>query len=587
MKTAEYSADQRGIPEIPFSERNVFNQRLADFLNAIEEADGNLTSNKDKDYRGELMVGIESRLHSIEKVFPHAEVALFRSFWDLFQLKHGLTPVYELAHQSLFDRSRQGKMVQFIGALGVAKTTIAKSLAEDLRASLMAHEPHTINPFWARSQQENDLMLRSQVYFFLSNVFAGLRLLDHIQNNPEITVSDTSVFTDTHMWVPWYLEMKMMKAQEGEMYSRLINLLRPVVPRPDLLVALNPTSIEKLREGIKCRQQEETYRAGELIFTEEDLELEADICRRAQKELAEEWGIKVLGRDIDPIEIFRKPSLRYSDIHAIRTELDLLKGLIKPSPEEATDRIITFLWGKRGRLVLLGSPSMFTGKTETLLQVKERLGNRMVVLRPAITTRESFGEDETTLISRDGHKVEVISVGERDKPQTNDIRAIPTILAERGITPEDVSIIGIDEGMLWLANAEDPIAVINTIKYLTDTGFNVVFNGVTLNYKGEPFHYMDFLLYWAKADPKRVLAIQMITRCSFCEKPAQVTRLTDVDGNLEKYTGKVVLIGSKQYIPVCGTDHKSCEGRPPGLPYNQTPKSKEEYERVLKEAGVL
>jgi deoxyadenosine/deoxycytidine kinase len=214
-------------------------------------------------------------------------------------------------------RSISGKFIAFIGPLGVGKSTIAQALAKKLKADFIIKEPHRENPFWEKSQKNPKFMFRSQIYFLISNILSDIKA----RSKPGISVSDTSTLTDILMWASWYHQIGHLSDAEYKKYKKLVALLKPIIPRPNFLVALIPDSIENLVQGIKQRCQNEPWRKGELVFTKKHLALEIKRVKKLTKEITKTWKISVLILTVNPIKIHKEAIYRNTIIGQIIREI--------------------------------------------------------------------------------------------------------------------------------------------------------------------------------------------------------------------------------------------------------------------------
>ena len=118
-------------------------------------------------------------------------------------------------------------------------------------------------------------------------------------------------------------------------------------------------------------------------------------------------------------------------------------------------------------------------------------------------------------------------------------------------------------------------------------GFNVVVAGVALTFKGEPFGPMGVIRYWVDHDPQAKV-ITVTTKCAFCDRPAEVTKLTK-DGKMADYHDPNVFVGDSEFTPVDGVVHTSVQNRPEpftGYKGNLCPEGDDYYRKILAEAGV-
>jgi len=488
------------------------------------------------------------------------EEELFLNILSLFSLKHGV----EKKDQILLDQLQKessGKVIGFIGPLGVSKTTMAKALIEDLNASFIIKEPYEANPFWEKSFEDPSLMFRSQIYFLLSNISSDIAA----RLQPGVSVSDTSTLTDILIWVNWYHQNRRLTDEEYDLYQQLVEMLRPIIPKPDLLINLIPDSVDNLKKGIKERQKHEPARAGELVFTaddNQDLELQKKLVSEYKKEIVDRWGVPVHDLVVNPIEAYRDPSIRYDLIYQIRQRLGLLGELLSPQPKDVVDKVIQILApAKKGQVIIIHSKSMFSGKTTAQCLLAERLGrDRVLAFQPKAALRlnePEFDDQEKALISRDGLRIEAKTV------KNNDLETILRYIKINVISPQKYPYLFIDEVMLFVKNnGKQAVAILDQLR---DLGFHLIIDGIDYTFAQEPFTFMHQLLKKAGEDDNWH-QIETSTRCRYCERVAQGTRLWLVDEGGKKEIAPYDLNwqhpGSMDFEPVCCCEHKSCADQP-------------------------
>ena len=506
-----------------------------------------------------------------EKYGGAPEIALFENVWDFFKIKHGLGLSARIARERLAAATRERReekgrfLVACLGPLGAGKTQLARHLAHNLSASF-SEEVYQENPFVSASYsaQSKGVAFRSQLYFLFSDV-RKLIIDQASEKGNGRWVRDTHPFSDALVFCQWMVQSGEINEQESEIYTRTWRLIEDVIPNPDLMVVLRPIRVEALAAGIADRARdcggEAGKRAYELGLGQKDLQLFIDTTDRATSFL-EELGAKVLVLQIDPRRVYEDGDLKYAIGYEIRGRLGILGELINPAPKQTVADILKLLVGQRGRLILLHSPTMYTGRSEVIRRLKKELGPKMAVFRPALSIRPEFDESQSVMVTRDRNRVDVITVGRRGDLKSNDIKKILVEIDKREITPEQVPVLAIDEGQLFLGSkGEEVIAV---LEELTRRGFDIVFVGLDYTFKGHWFSYMGRLLEWADKQAKNVYIRGVNTKCAYCDSLAMCTRRVPKTGRIGSYDGPDIEIGDS-YEPVCDQGHLACEGRPSGL----------------------
>ena len=485
---------------------------------------------------------------------PEPERMLFSRLLDFFALNNSIGPTNEILRKELEERN-EGKFISFLGPLGVGKSTISKVLIDDLRADFVIREPYTDNPFWGKSQTDGSYMFRSQVYFIFSNIIADIGARLHKGRS----VSDTSALTDSLMWVEWYRQTGHLNSEEYNLYQKLIDLLQTVIPRPDLLVALVPDDIRHLKKGIINRQVIEPVRVGELVFTSQeskDLAKQAEIVRGLIDSIPRQWQLPVLAITINPLEIYLKPSINYDYVYQIRSKLSLLGELLKPKPEIVVNKIRNILSeATEGQVIIIHAKSMFTGKTTVLCQLAEKVGSeKIVAFQPRAAVR--WSGQKTAIVSRDGSQVKAKII------ENNSLRSIIEFVKQKRIFPKETPYLLIDEIMLFTKKYKDHEEAVKVLEELRTLGFHVIVDGIDYTFQEKPFTFMHRLLRETRRKDGSWHAIEMSTRCRYCDKDAVGTRRIK-ESQIANYSDTVYLTGDKdQYEPVCCQVHKSCEGQP-------------------------
>jgi deoxyadenosine/deoxycytidine kinase len=117
------------------------------------------------------------------------------------------------------------------GPIGLAKTSLARRLAEHLRAELLLEQPEQ-NPFLARFYQDMERYALPTQLFFLFQRFNQLRNLAQIDMFSRVTVADFLLDKDP-------LSARLtLNDEELHLYRQIYATLAPQSPRPDLVIYL-------------------------------------------------------------------------------------------------------------------------------------------------------------------------------------------------------------------------------------------------------------------------------------------------------------------------------------------------------------
>lgn len=550
----------------PQQEAERFHKRLAIVVDEMiqletrwENIDGKSKEVLERDF-----FDLQARTAEYTSYYLDEEKRLFYRLFDLFSLKHQIGPFDEITAILLTKRKNGGKFIGFMGPLGVGKSTVAEASINDLDADYVVREPYQENPFWSKSQQDTNFMLRSQVYFLFSNTFTDMRA----RLESGISVSDTSSLTDL-MWAQWYNQLGHFDTQEYQTYLKLVELLKPIMPKPDLLVTLVPDSVDGLVEGIKNRQKNEPWRQGELVFTREDLNRQTKLVAELSQEMADQWNVPVLTISVSPMRIYDNPLLNYEYIYQIRSELNILSELLEPQPEEVASQVMQILAESSERsVIVIHSKSMFSGKTTAMWHVANQVGqDRILAFQPKAALRY-FGQEDKVM-SRDGLTLQATTI------KDNSLWRIVKAVNEEKINPKDYPYLFIDEVMLSIGEAQNHKEAVWALETLRKMGFHVIINGIDYTFQEEPFTFMHQLLAEAKSDPNWH-EIEMSTRCRYCGDRARGTRRWKVDENgkrseIADYNDTAFKAGDSEYEPVCCGEHKSCLNQPEGFERKMLP----------------
>jgi len=233
-----------------------------------------------------------------------AETDLIEKIFSLFALGHGIVLDEKLR---LLLQKQSGKLIGCMGALGVAKTTLMEAVAVNINANAVERESHLANPFWSFEESS----LAKEVWFFLSSIVSDTRAL----TRPGLSVSDTCALADFRVWAPTHYEIGLFPREEYETYQRLTELLKPIIPRPHLIVALLSDTIEHLKIGVANRAKNEQARreAGEEIFAAPDnqnLAIQTRIVAQQIEQIPQQYGVPVLSMIVDPVAIYENSAVK-------------------------------------------------------------------------------------------------------------------------------------------------------------------------------------------------------------------------------------------------------------------------------------
>ena len=185
-----------------------------------------------------------------------------------------------------------------------------------------------------------------------------------------------------------------------------------------------------------------------------------------------------------------------------------------------------------GTLEVISGP-MKSAKTLELIFRLKKLDYSSVhyqLFKPEIDNR--FSESE--IVSRDGHKL-ASTIIPGDKPKEILFRLKP-----------NTDVVAIDEGNFF------SVELVDVVKILLKDGKTVIVSGLDLDFKGEPFGPMPFLLSMADIVTKKH------AYCDYpgCGKIANRTQRI-VDGKPAKYDDPLVIVGGNElYEARCMKHHQ-------------------------------
>lgn len=173
--------------------------------------------------------------------------------------------------------------------------------------------------------------------------------------------------------------------------------------------------------------------------------------------------------------------------------------------------------------------SMFAGKTEELIRRIKRIKlakKDILVFKPVIDDRY----DKNAVVSHSNQKIDSIPVN-NSKELLKHITSLPYAIA-------------IDEAQFF------DEGLLDIIERLANSGVRVIVAGLDLDFKGEPFGIMPYIL--AKAE--YVTKLQAI--CQVCGDPATRTQRI-IDGKPADYDDPIILVSaSEKYEPRCRHCHQ-------------------------------
>ncbi len=177
---------------------------------------------------------------------------------------------------------------------------------------------------------------------------------------------------------------------------------------------------------------------------------------------------------------------------------------------------------RKGRLeVICGS--MFSGKTEELMRRLKRAEyarQRVLVIKNQIDNRKSL----TCIVSHDGRT-------RTAHPVNNCSLSIQSVV---DLAADQFDVIGIDEVQFF------PEEIVKVIAQLVDMGKRVIAAGLDLDFRGEPFGVIPYVLSMAD----EVLKLKAI--CVVCTQDAHHTQRL-IDGNPARYDDPIILVGAQNF----------------------------------------
>ncbi len=171
---------------------------------------------------------------------------------------------------------------------------------------------------------------------------------------------------------------------------------------------------------------------------------------------------------------------------------------------------------------------MFSGKSEELIRRLRRARiakQRIQVFKPSIDTRYS----DIEIVSHNGEKIQA--------------EPVKNVAELAGKIRSDTDVVGIDEAQFF------DNSIIDVVNGLADQGMRIIIAGLDMDFRGEPFGPMPFLM--AIAD--EVLKLHAI--CTICGDEATMTQRL-INGKPASYNDPIVMVGaSEKYEARCRKHH--------------------------------
>lgn len=551
------TSGQRLVPEMGCvleGERRTFNTVFAAFVNRLYLTKRALEEGVRQD---DLRIEMEKWLHQTKEKVGEEELRLMHHFWMIFEDMVS-PPLPRIVYSSPTEPLPAPEfVVAFGGAIANGKSVLSRFLAERFNATNISECYHQDeNPFLAPAYTHPGYMFRAQLRFLADNIWMGMSISDKTGR----WSWETCPWSDRN-FMEWRWRVGIINEEEHKMYQKLFDLLEPIIMKPDLLVMLRPSSQDRLWEGLQARiEANPEERRMERGITKADLATLCQVCDESVEPLRQK-GIRVLVREIDPVEIWEKREPRYAFEYHVREELEMLSELLTRDPREVANKIIVLLARSReAQVVIVHSKSMFAGKTSVLNFIAESIGSEFVqAFQPRAAIR--YGDRHViNMIDRDGRSIPAITI------ESNRLEEINRLIDEQGITPQQKPIIFIDEVMLF--HESDAVGAIKTIEELRERGFCVIADGIDYTFKREPFTFIHELIRKSLMDD-RWHQYEMGTTCKDCGKSAYFSRRLTPDGRIADKDDSNYQAGD-HYEAVC-PDHLSCLGLPEGFVWIKLP----------------
>ena len=187
------------------------------------------------------------------------------------------------------------------------------------------------------------------------------------------------------------------------------------------------------------------------------------------------------------------------------------------------------------------SGSMFAGKTEILLKDiarAEYAGKKVQVFKPSIDDR--WGK-QSHIRSHSGGEHEAIAI-------SNSLELLELL-------EEDTQVVVIDEIQFLDEN------IVEVIKFLLDSDIRVIFAGLSLDFRGEPFGQMPTLLALSDQIERPTAICNEVVDGKICGSEATRTQRL-INGQPANYHDPIVLIGAEQEYQARCPNHHKVPGKP-------------------------
>jgi len=190
------------------------------------------------------------------------------------------------------------------------------------------------------------------------------------------------------------------------------------------------------------------------------------------------------------------------------------------------------------------SGSMFAGKTELLIKEITRAkyaGKKVQVFKPAIDTR--WGADH--IHSHSGSNYEAV--------------ALDDVLDLLAFLEPDTDIVAIDEIQFF----DDRI--VDIVRLLLDLDIRVIFSGLSLDFRGEPFGPMpELLVLCDELEHPTAICDHSLPDGKVCGGSATRTQRL-INGEPAKYNDPIVLIGASDSYAARCPNHHLVPGKPESI----------------------
>lgn len=126
-----------------------------------------------------------------------------------------------------------GKLITVVGASGVGKTTLVRALAKSY-PFVTAYEQHAERPFQALFKEDARYALANQVDYLLLRAEQEKSL----RRSPQIGLLDGGLDLDFHGFTRLFHSRQLLTDREFTLCRDLYDLLRGLLPGPELIVRL-------------------------------------------------------------------------------------------------------------------------------------------------------------------------------------------------------------------------------------------------------------------------------------------------------------------------------------------------------------